>query len=455
MNPQRRREVSFPLEDRTPVAESLQRLERLVSPFTGLVRAVDLMTYGPDDPRLFRFACSVASDASIIGVDHSPITTSGQHYSRVAARAAALAEAAERYSAFYVPLDRVRLSTAEDADFPVARPESFALFSDAQYSRPDFPFEAFGSGTLVEWIDGFWVADGEQVFVPVQRVYIKAIEHRVAGEAAITHATTNGMASGATRDEALLAGLLEVIERDALMIAWYNRLTLPHLDWRSDPELAAFDDAYFRVSGLACDAVDLSAIAGVPSVLACVRGGEDDLGAMGFGAAAALDVRDAWRRAVSEAFFTRVTGRDLHYAYPDRTFGENYADIVGFDDHMHFYAHAENLALVEFLFASDEFVPPQPSPKRANTVRRALDHLVSVVESQGGEVLAVDITAPEIQRLGVRVVKVIVPHYCDLVSAHTAPFLGGSRLYNRAYDVRIRRAPLEANDINSAPHPMG
>jgi ribosomal protein S12 methylthiotransferase accessory factor len=447
--------VDLVLDDRTPIEESSRRLERLASPYTGIVRVVDALTHCPDDARLFRFACEVAADRSTIGVDPPSIFTSGQHHSRLNARVAALAEAAERYSGFYIPSERVRAASAQDADFPVAQPESFALFSEAQYARPGFPFQPFRRSVRTQWIDGFRVATGEEVFLPVQRVYMMAVEQQDAEEPALTYATSNGMACGATLDEALLAGLLEVVERDAFMIAWSNKLTLPHLDWRSDRGLRDFSESYLSPSGLSFDAIDLTQISGVPTIVACVRGVESDLGAIGFGTAAALDIREAWKKALSEAFFTRVTARDLHFGSPDRSFDDDYWDIVDFPDHMLFYAFAENVPLADFLFASDEFVRPDPSENHATRVRTKLDYLTGVVESQGGDVLAVEITAPEIRELGLTVAKVIVPQYCDLNTAHGGQFLGGERLYTRASDVGLRAAPLSLGDLNRDPHPMG
>ena len=41
---------------------------------------------------------------------------------------------------------------------------------------------------------------------------------------------TTGLATHPSREEALLSGALEVIERDAFMVMWLNHLTLPRVD---------------------------------------------------------------------------------------------------------------------------------------------------------------------------------------------------------------------------------
>ena len=53
------------------------------------------------------------------------------------------------------------------------------------------------------------------------------------------------MACGATLEEAILSGLLELVERDAFLIAWYNRLSLPLVDWSARSALVRPRTAFF------------------------------------------------------------------------------------------------------------------------------------------------------------------------------------------------------------------
>ena len=54
------------------------------------------------------------------------------------------------------------------------------------------------------------------------------------------HADSNGCAAGNTLQEAIVQGFLELVERDAYAIWWYNRLHRPGVD------LDQFDDSYVR-----------------------------------------------------------------------------------------------------------------------------------------------------------------------------------------------------------------
>ena len=133
---------------------------------------------------------------------------------------------------------------------------------------------------------------------------------RARTKAAIGHATSSGLACGATLEEAVLAGLLELVERDAFMLVWHNRLSLPLLDWSADPEVVELDRRYFAPTGLDYSAVDLSVFLDVPTVLGVVHGPPAQLGALGVGAASAPTVAGAWRKALAEAFSVQRWVRD-------------------------------------------------------------------------------------------------------------------------------------------------
>jgi ribosomal protein S12 methylthiotransferase accessory factor len=409
--------------------------------------------HAPDETRLFRFSCELAPTDLILGIAAPPQVSTGQHITEAPARVAALAEAAERYSAFASPPDGIRLTTARAAGVGCALPESFALFHPRQYAEAGSTFRPFTSDTPVRWIDGFDVATGGRLLLPLQRIFIGASNRLAPGEAPITYATSNGTACGATLEEALLPALLEVVERDAVMIAWNSRVSPPQLEWRSDPALADFDDRYIAPSGLTYQALDLSEIAGLPTVLACVRGPGDAPEPLGFGASSALDIRDAWRKATAECFLVRTAARHLRVTTPDRCY-HDYGEIEDFADHMVFYADRDHVCLTDFLFAAGErtSIGEAVAPM---TVAEALKRVVEVVRSQGGDVLAADITPKDIASLGLTVAKVVVPQYCDLDTAFSARFLGGDRLYRRAHQVGWRQKALTFDDLNPDPHPFG
>ena len=438
----------------TPLPEAVRRLRTLVSPYTGIVTAVGELAAAPHDARLVKVASRVADAALLTGVDVE-YRSGGSAGSRDRALAAALGEAAERYSASYLPIHGVRLATARELGPAAVPPERFALFAEHQYDAPSFPFRRFTRDTRVRWVEGFSIPDGSPAWLPVQLVYLPWRTPGDSGEQAIAYSTSNGMACGCTLEEAVLSGLLELLERDAFMVAWASRLSLPRLDWSGHRELVAHDRRYFRPAGLAYAAVDLSPLLSVPTVLGVVRDESGRGAALGVGAAAAITVEEAWRRALAEAFAVRSWAEATRVGGAPRAFASDYSDVTSFDDHVELYASAERAEATRFLDASADLRDVRDvEPIEGGDVKQRIEALSSRLAARATSAYAVDITSADVRAAGLRVVKVVAPELCSLDVAHEGRFLGGDRVYRAAFEAGLRARPLSPAELNPLPHPF-
>ena len=436
----------------TPVGEAVRRLRTLVSPYTGLVAAVGDLAAATDDARLHRFGCRLADLGQLTGlaVDYRP---GGAGARRADALAAALGEAAERYSACYVPDADLRLATADDLGASAVDPERFALFGEEQYAEPAFPFRRFTRSTRVRWVRGFSIPARSEAWLPAQLVYLAWRPPTEAGEVPIGYSTSNGTACAPTVDEALMRALLEAIERDAFMVTWYASLSLPCLDWRRHPELAAYDRRYFRPTGLRYSAVDLSCFFEVPTVAGVVRDERTEGAALGVGAACAPTVEEAWKRALAEAFAVHAGARAL--ARRGDGLPASAREVRTFDDHVAFYGPRERAALTRFLDGSrDRRDVREIAPIAGERPAETIGVLVERLAARGASAYAVDVTAADVRAAGLSVVKVVVPELAPLDVAYEGRFLGGRRLTHAAFEVGLLPTPLVRERLNPLPHPF-
>jgi ribosomal protein S12 methylthiotransferase accessory factor len=352
-----------------------------------------------------------------------------------------------------MPEERLVLATAAELGEDVPDPGTFALFSAAQYAAPGFPFVPFRPDTSVRWVRGFRLRDRRPTYLPAQLVYLSW--NRLAeSEAAIGYATSSGHACGATMEQALVAGLLELLERDAFMIAWTSRLSLPLLDWSGDLRFRRFEQSYFAPVGARHSVVDLTALAGVPAAFALVRGDGERTPLVAVGAGSAPTIGQAWTKALAEAYAVRSWGRGLLLDAPARTFAPDHSDILDFADHIQLYATGFGHR-ADFLDASPERVPVDAiRPLAGSTPSARLAVLVAALARQGLEAYAVDVTPPDVADAGLAVAKVIVPELCPLDVRYDARFLGGPRLRRRAFELGLRDHPLDESELNHDPHPF-
>jgi ribosomal protein S12 methylthiotransferase accessory factor len=437
----------------TPLAESIRRLSTLVSPYTGVIRRVEEVLAAADEIPLAAFSCETGDGALL---PSGPVNRlgSGSGPSRESALAAALGEAVERYSAAGPGCDDdLVFGCAKELGVQAVQPARFALFSREQYDDEGFPYRPFTDRTRVAWVRGFALPGGEPALVPAQLVYLGDAYR--AEEARIGPSTSNGLACHATLEEAVLSALLELVERDAFMIVWTNRLSLPRLVWDADEELLWFEARYLAPTGLRWAAIDLSTFWGVPTVLGVVRSDELATGALGVGACAAPRVQEALWKALDEACRVQAWATDLIFRYPEREFAPDFSDVQDFDDHVHYYADGARARAADFLDACGEVRDvSEVHPLAGESPTALIEAIAARLQAHGTSAYAVDATAPDIRSAEVSVARVVVPELCPLDADHRARFLGGRRLYEAAYELGLSSRVLDAADLNPYPHPF-
>jgi len=406
--------------------------ESVVSPFVGVVRGIEDGLAAPDDARLPAAWCESAHPRVLVG--------GGSGRTAREARAAALGEALERYSASLPDPERLVLASARELGARAVDPGRFALFSERQYRSAGFPYARFDRETRLAWVDGVSLPGGEPALLPAQLVHLAGFDD----EPPLCRTTSSGLACHTDVASATLGALLEALERDAFMLTWKARLSWPLLEWSGNEELDAFERASLRPTGLHWRAIDLSAIWGVPIVAAVVRGGET----LGVGAAAATAVERATTKALDEAMRVRTWAQALRRSGVAAPAADAVEEL---DDHVRFYSDPVNAPRVEFLDRCRtrrrvERVPSVSAPPIEAICRR--------LARRGVTAYAVDVTSPDVAEAGLRVVRVIAPELCQLDVEHRARLHGGRRVYEEPR--RLRRADriLAEDDLNPDPHPF-
>jgi ribosomal protein S12 methylthiotransferase accessory factor len=422
-------------------------LRRAVSPYVGIVRGVEECLAAASEPRFFQAACEVGTEPGLLGVELDHLGgIGGAGRTRAEAAAAAVGEAVERYSATFVPRERLVVACARDLPGAV-EPARFALFSNKQLEAQGFRFRRFTDDAVVAWVAGCELPSGRPAYLPAELVFLG--QAGIPGERPVAYATSSGLACGESVEDTLVRGLCEVLERDAFMIVWANRLSLPVLDEsRFDP----WDTSLLARAGMRHAAIDLSVFHRFPVVLGVVRAPEPFPGAVGVGAAAAPTVEQAWWKALSEAFACRAAGAKLELLEGRATPA---GPVATFEDHIRRYAAHEHAAATAFLDVSTDVSAPDAVPAlEGETATEWIDALCRRVCEAGSTAYAVDVTAPDVASLGLTVTRVIAPELCRLDVPHDARFLGGRRLYEAAKRLALRADVLGAAEVNPDPHPF-
>jgi thiazole/oxazole-forming peptide maturase SagD family component len=177
--------------------------------------------------------------------------TSGISTSWADAKLKAIAEGYERQRSADVQYD-IR-SSADDLPGEWLDPRIVTPLTDKQYDHLPY-LQKFDESLEIEWVKGFSYT-GQEVFVPIDLVYypIKDIDRKL-----IVDTCSSGFAAYTDVEEAVNRGVLEIIERDALMRSWYEKKSPRKLDSKILPTHLQKRVEYWRKEGHEVYVLDLS-----------------------------------------------------------------------------------------------------------------------------------------------------------------------------------------------------
>ena len=406
----------------------------------------------PGEPRIFNCSARLAETALY---SSAPVfeDNGGAGLTRAAARGAAIGEAMERYCAGLYGTEDLVFGTAGDLgrDYPISAPDSYALFHPDQ----DVSYPPFTDDLPLAWTWGFSLVRREPLLVPACLVYMPYTpSFRELGERAVAGAVSTGLACGRSRDESLLRGLCEVVERDAFVITWLNGLAMPRVDLGSSAQLSRLYDDRLQRDGLAYVLVDTTTDLPIPSFLCLLIDESTSPPMISTGGASAVDPVQAATKALIEAVQTRDWARYLGRMGKKRTFATDFSDVRSFEDHVVLYAYGDMAPAIEFLL-NGQLVPLRTGDAITTSEEYAgeLESVVAHLGTRGLDVIAIDLTAPDVEQSGYCVTKALVPGLQPLEGDHTQRFLGGSRLYDVPVELRLRANAASFEELNPDPHP--
>jgi bacteriocin biosynthesis cyclodehydratase domain-containing protein len=426
---------------------TLARLSKHISPLTGAISSVRSQNT-EDNGVTYSYASghnfALMQDSTYFLRKNLRGRSGGKGRTDLQARVGAICEAIERYDGVWRGDEPTRRATYAELGPSAIHPEELLLFSDRQYAER----EEWNAGQVasyhivperldperpIAWTEA-WSLTHERAR-PVPAAYCW-YGHPDLLESFFCAADANGSAAGNTLEEAVLQGLMELIERDSVALWWYNRARRPAFDLDSleDPYVDVVR-RHYRTLDRELWMLDLTSDLGIPafSAVSYRYGGPVQDILMGFGAH--LDARTAAMRALTElnqflpAVCERLPDGRTRYWMDD-------PDAVA-------WWQTARLDSEPYVLADEaqparrlEDYPALVSDDIAQDVRACVARLGDA----GHEVLVLDQTRPEIE---LAVVKVMAPGL-----RHFWRRLGPGRLYEVPPRLGWIPRPLDEAELN-------
>ncbi len=373
-------------------------------------------------------------------------SSSGKGKHPLQAKAGALCESIERYSGLFQG-DEARLrARCKDLGTRAIHPNSCMLFSKQQFRNREqwnagglpsaWVPEPFDVDMEVEWSPVWSLTYDEPRYVPTAYCYYG---YSRTHNTRFARADANGCAAGHSKEEAILQGFLELVERDSVALWWYNRLKKPAVNLSSFAE-PYFQElqAYYQTLHRDLWVLDLTSDLDIPTFVAVSRRSDRKAEAIMFGFGAHLDSQIAILHALTEL--------NLQLPLLFSIASEDDDCSLSVDPRVTSWwktATSENHPYL----TPDEALAPRA---QADYPRRWSDDFyvdvmtcVQSAKERGLETLVLDQTRPD---TGLHVVKVFVPGL-----RHFWPRFGPGRLYDAPVQMGWLTEPSTEDQLNPQP----
>lgn len=415
----------------------LAEYAHLIDPVTGIVAELRPDTRCPAFQHAFTSGRNRAIAASTVaGIKAGArYHSGGKGVTELDAKTGALCEAVERHCGTRHGDEATVRDSLRALGAQAVHPNACMLFDERQFAGRDrwnaacAPFhwvpERFDEAAVTDWTPVWSLLSDEQRLLPTAMLYYAPSTR--AGLASVV-ADSNGNAAGAGLEDAVVRGFLELVERDAVALWWYNRTRQPavSLEAFGDSWLTGLPAQYQRL-GREVWALDVTSDTGIPVIAAVSRrtGHDSEDIVTGFGAHP--DPRLALRHALTE----------LGQVLPTADGAQ-----AGREPHLAAWWDKETVASQPYLLPD----PGQheltaagygpPAPLDAEGVR-------AIARRCGFDILILDQSRPDI---GMPVVKVLAPGL-----RHFWPRFAPGRLFDVPVSLGRLSRPTEYSALNPVP----
>lgn len=367
-----------------------------------------------------------------------------------------LGETFERTSnAFYKKSDLVfsSFSKLKQKSLNAVNPEDFSGFSQNQLKKEYLAKTKVDKDSVLGWTRGKSLITGKKILIPAQTVYTPYKYEN--GETIIRLPITTGAAAHTDFGRALYRGICEVIERDAFMIFYLNKLSPPIVNLEN-----SFDGCFKPIVksieryNLEVYVLDITTDIPVPAFLTLIidRTGEGPV--VSPGNKADLDIKKAIEGSIEEALKVRYFGRHKFIQNQDSApaIGKNYGPTRTTTGRCLFWSRPEMIKEIEFFISGPKKIlsgSPVDSGSEDN-----LEKIITYLNNNNLEAIAVDTTIAQAKECGFSAVMVVMPQFQPLYLWEEYKCLGGRRLYEVPVKLGYFDKPKKEEELNSVPHPF-
>ena len=411
------------------------------------------------------------SDATVIPMYYvkSNVLTSqyysyGRSMTNESARLSAIFEMIERYASI-VPHQKGGLIGSYNQLVKEGKnlvsPQSLTLNKVSKKNPKGLNFFEYDEQESYYWTKVLDLYDQSSKYLPEQVVYYDS--QLVHNEKRFIYETSNGCALGGTFEEAMIYALFEVIERDAFLMHWYNKiapvqLNIEHIQNHEMKNIVR----YMEHMGYEIKIFDITMESGVPAIWVAAIDGTHHGNVQCYNAAGAhLNPEKALEAALIEVVtsigvYDKIIQNGSKDELLKRLKGHP-EEVLEMEDHVYFYALKENYSYIENYYSN---------PKVVNFCERfhewyertekeeSLEEILRRITKDHKHIYVSYLDCDLTRELDLYCLKIIIPSMLTMTFGVENQRINYERISKGGVIAKLRECPISIEEINRNPHPF-
>lgn len=440
-------------EEEVSASITLDRLSKMADSKFGLINEFKRVLQYYDEPKLWQYSAFINSKfVSQNGGEFHGTASGVSFFSEKLAILKCLAEAVERYCNFAFFNTQVNfVGTYGALKIEGLDPKSVSGFSESQLKSENLRNNIIKNNSKFSWTEGISLTSGKKILIPSQLIYLSY--PRLDDEPTIYPSISTGCAGGSCLSAALVRGICEIIERDAFIIFYLNKLHpfRINLDQIADERIQNL----LRISrryNMEIFSLDITTDILIPTFLSVVVNRTGIGKAVSVGSKSSINLIAALVGSIEETFNTRTWIRTEYESNYERVIPDNLTEKSNIKTRGFLWYGQDTIKKLDFFLKSPKSKLIPSDIKKHESSGEQLKYLLNILKTQGYEVLYKEITIPIFKDLNYRVVKVIIPQTQQFYLNEKYKLLGGKRLYEVPRKLGYKARKEE--ELNAFPHPF-
>lgn len=433
------------------IEKILPLLSKFINPKYKIIKRIQRISEYFDDPKFYHFGAILQSTDNSTEDYLSNSAGGFSFFSEEEALLKCLGESLERYHLRLCDQNMLIKGSFVKLKEKAINPNSFVCFSQLQRKNLKYALFNFNSFTPFLWKDGFDLIKNKPVLIPAQLIYLS---YKLIPEEKFIYAPiSTGAAGGSSLAAAITRGIYEIIERDAFLIFYLNKLPAKKIDLQfiNDTKIM-YCVNIIKSYSLELFTFDITTELDIPTFLSIV------VDRTGIGPAVSLGLKThinpliAILGSIEESLHPRGWIRGEFENNPNLIKSINTKNMISLKERAVLWYPKTNIKKLNFLLKQK--VVKQKYYIKDYSWSKQLKMLKKVFIHNHMDVFFSDLSSPIIQKVGYHVIKAIIPQLYPFYLIEAYPYHGGTRLYELPQKLGFSQHKTDEKSLNKFPHPF-